>query len=164
MEITEDVEGTEATQQTTEGTEGTKEEVKNPEAVLAELRRAQEDLKSLRAEHKKLQDAAEKAKANAKADPFREKAINAEIKLALHDLGIKDQGRLIKFLDKEGIDFDEDGGLVGLKENIDKLKADLPELFDPKRRVGGKADIFADNATNKPMNSTELQLARIFGK
>lgn len=141
---------------------GGKEEVKNPEAVLSELRRAQEDLKTLRAENKKYKDAEERLKANP--DPYKDRAVDAEIKLALRDLGFKDAARLLKFIDREGIDFNDEGELVGLKENVEKLKKDLPELFDVKRQVGGTADIFADSVTGKPRTSTEMQVARIFGK
>lgn len=125
------------------------EQVQNPEAVLAELRRAQEDLKSLRAEMQSLteeRDSLKTAVDEAGENPFKDKAIEAETKLALQGLGFSDPDRLMRYVGKEGIDFDDKGGLTGLNERIDQLKSDLPELFDPKRRVGGKADIFANDS------------------
>jgi len=121
------------------------EEVKNPEAVLAELRRAQEDLKNLRAELQSLTEERDSLKRAVEESPFKDKAIEAETKLALQDLGLSDGDRLIKYIGKDGIDFDENNNLSGLTERIESLKADLPELFDVKRRVGGKADIFAND-------------------
>lgn len=138
-----------------------KEEVKNPDAVLAELRRAQEDLKTLRAENKRLTDAIAAA---PNEDEFKKRAIAAETKLALAAQGIKDTDRLMPYIGTDGIDFDEEGNLTGLNERVAQLKIDLPEVFDPKRRVGGKADIFADNATETKKSSTEMQVAKIFGR
>jgi len=143
------------------------EEVKNPEAVLAELRRAQEDLKNLRADLKALTTERNNLKAaveEAQKNPFKDKALEAETKLALQGLGLNDPDRLIRYIGKDGIDFDENGGLKGLNERIEQLKADLPELFDVKRRVGGKADIFADNSGEVKKSSTELQVERIFNR
>lgn len=123
------------------------EQVNNPEAVLAELRRAQEDLKSLREENKALTDERDSLKEAVDGEsPFKEKAIEAETKLALQGLGLSDPDRLIRYVGKEGLDFDDKGGLTGLNERIEQLKSDLPELFDVKRTVGGKADIFANDS------------------
>lgn len=124
------------------------EAVQDPQAVLAELRRAQEDLKSLRAEMQSVTEERDSLKeAVGKEDPFKGKAIEAETKLALQGLGFNDPDRLMRYVGKEGIDFDDKGGLTGLNERIEQLKSDLPELFDHKRRVGGKADIFANDST-----------------
>ena len=145
--------------------EEVKEEVKNPEAVLAELRRAQEDLKKVRAELKDAQterdSAVQKLESNS-PDEWRKRALTAETKLALHNQGIKDADRLMPYVGTEGLDFDEDGKVVGLDERLTKLKADLPEIFDPKVRAGGKGEIFADTPANKGMSGTEAQVARIF--
>jgi chromosome segregation ATPase len=133
--------------------EVTKEEVKNPEAVLAELRRAQDDLKSLRADLATItaqKDAAVKelddAKKSLADDKYRVKALEAEVKLALQDGGLKNVDRLIKYIGIDGLDFTEEGTLSGLDDRLTELKTDLPELFDPKRVVGGRADIHADTA------------------
>ena len=118
------------------------EEVKDPEAVLAELRRAQQDLKDLRKENKDLQAAVD---AND-SDKWRTRAISAETKLALQAQGIKDADRLMKYVGTDGLDIDDEGKVTGLDERLKVLKTDLPELFDPKRRVGGKADIHSDDS------------------
>lgn len=125
------------------------EEVKNPEAVLAELRRAQEDLKALRAEVQSLtteRDSLASKVESSKDDVFRARALAAETKLALNAQGIKDTDRLMKYVGTDGIDFDDEGNVTGIDERLKALRADLPELFDVKRRVGGKADIHANDA------------------
>lgn len=136
------------------------EEIKDPAAVLAELRRAQEDLKSLRAEHAQLQSDLESAREAVKApDEWKSRAINAETKLALNAQGIKDTDRLMKYVGTDGLDFDaESGKLTGLDERMKQLRADLPEIFDPKRRVGGKADAFADKPAAAKENPLREQV------
>lgn len=134
------------------------EEVKNPEAVLAELRRAQEDLKALREQVSTLTSAKEAAEAalekateEAKGNVWKQRAINSEARSALLGQGIKDADRFMKFIDVEKLDFDDEGKLTGLDETLGQLKKDLPEVFDPKKRVGGGADIFAgEEANSKP--------------
>jgi hypothetical protein len=141
------------------------EEVQNPEAVLAELRRAQADLKELRATFKALETERDGLKSQVESlnsDEMRVRALKAEVKLALQGQGIKDADRLMPYIGTEGIDFGEDGAVVGLNERLDSLKKDLPEVFDPKVRAGGKADIFANDSVEKKMTSTEAQVARLF--
>lgn len=127
------------------------EKVENPEAVLAELRRAQEDLKNLRQTVKDLQDQRDELSVqveNLNKDEMRLKALSAETKLALQNQGITDVDRLMPYIGTDGLDFDDKGGVVGLDDRLSVLKKDLPEVFDPKVRAGGKADIFANDAAD----------------
>ena len=133
---------TETTVETTQVTE----EVKNPEAVLAELRRAQEDLKNLRAEYNKLTQERDDFKKQVEDDVWKTKALLAETKNALAKQGIKDADRLMPYIGTDGLELSEDGKVNGLDERLKQLRADLPEVFDPKRRAGGRADIFADSS------------------
>lgn len=124
------------------------EKVENPEAVLAELRRVQEDLKAVRAELKDTQterDGLKEQVKNLNGDEMRNKALTAETKLALQKQGIKDVDRLIKYIGTEGLDFDDKGAVTGLDDRLTTLKKDFPEVFDPKVRAGGRADIFAND-------------------
>lgn len=117
-------------------------EVRDPAGLLAAYEKAKEDLVNLRNEHKALQDKME----TMTEDQFRLKALAAETKLALQSKGLKDTDRLMPYIGTDGLDFDEEGHVTGLDERLEKLKADLPEVFDPKVRAGGRADIFADGA------------------
>lgn len=143
------------------------EEIKNPEAVLAELRRAQADLKELRSTLKSLETERDTLKSQVEtlsADEMRLRALTAETKLALSAQGIGDVDRLIKYVGTDGLDFGEDGKITGLDERLTSLREDLPEVFDAKRRVGGKADIFADTNVETKKSGTELQVDRLFNK
>ena len=120
---------TETTVETTQVTE----EVKNPEAVLAELRRAQEDLKNLRAEYNKLTQERDDFKKQVEDDVWKTKALLAETKNALAKQGIKDADRLMPYIGTDGLELSEDGKVNGLDERLKQLRADLPEVFDPKR-------------------------------
>lgn len=125
------------------------EKVENPEAVLAELRRAQADLKELRAENKTLKaerDTLQASVDSLSTDEMRVKALKAETKLALQAQGIKDVDRLMPYIGTEGLDFDDKGAVSGLEDRLKTLKKDLPEVFDPKVRAGGRADIFANDS------------------
>lgn len=117
-------------------------EIRDPEGLLAAYDKAKADLVALRAEHKALQDQV----ANATPDEYRVKALNAETRLALQAQGIKDVDRLMPYIGVDGLDFDADGKVTGLDDRLTALKKDLPEVFDPKVRAGGKGDIFADNS------------------
>lgn len=142
-----------------ENEEKTTEQVQDPAAVLAELRRAQEDLKALRAENKQLKKATE----SEDSDVWKSRAVQAEARLALANQGLKDAGRVLKHMDLESVGFDADGNLTGLDESLETFKADFPELFDVKKRVGGKADIFADDAATKTVSASELQARALRG-
>ena len=117
-------------------------EIKDPAGLLAAYTKAKEDLVNLRNENKALQKQLE----DVNTDEFRARALKAETKLALQAQGVKDVDRLMPYIGTEGLDFAEDGTVKGLDERLKGLQKDLPEIFDPKRRAGGKADIFADGA------------------
>lgn len=140
------------------------EEVRDPEAVLAELRRAQEDLKTLRAANKALEDQLAGTDEDA-VKKWRDRAIKAEAKVNLEAQGIKDAERILKYVDFDGVDFDDNDKLTGLDEKLSGIKADFPELFDTKRRAGrNSADIHEHRPAEKALSGTEAQVARIFGR
>lgn len=121
-------------------TETTTETVRDEQALLKAYREAVEDLKSLRDENKNLK--AELEKKPKDENEWKDRALKAEVQAELAKTGVKDVGRLVKYVGTDGIDFDENGNLTGLSDKLEQVKKDLPELFDAKRRVGGKADIF----------------------
>jgi hypothetical protein len=139
------------------------EEVKDPQAVLAELRRAQEDLKTLRSENKNLQTQLEGVNEDA-VNKWRIRAVKAEAKVHLESQGVKDADRILKYVDLKDVDFDENEKLVNFDDKITTIKTDFPELFDVKRRVGGKADISTKDAPDIKRSGTEAQVARLFHK
>lgn len=136
------------------------DEVRDPNGLLAAYEKAKADLVALRNENKQLKSQVE----SMGTDEMRMRALKAEVKLALQAQGIKDVDRLTPYIGTEGIDFDESGAVTGLNERLASLKKDLPEIFDPKVRAGGKGDIFADDSVDNKMTGTEAQVARIFAK
>lgn len=134
------------------------EEVKDPAAVLAELRRVQGDLKDAKAEIKQLKKETE----SNDYEVWKERALKSEAKVALSEQGIKDPDRILKYLNLDGIEVNEDG-ITGLDKKLEEVKADFPELFDAKRRAGGKADIFADNPAQTPKSASERQAQALMG-
>lgn len=126
-------------------------EVRDPAALLAAYNTLKADMKATAEER----DSLKKQVQSLSKDEFRLKALTAEAKLALAQQGIKDE-RAFKLVGTEGLDFGEDGSVTGLKERVAELTKEWPEVFDAKRRAGGKADIHAkDNAEVKedPMRS-----------
>jgi hypothetical protein len=151
--------------------ENTEVEIKDPKAVLDALERAKSDAKkhreaadALQAEIEGLKESAEAMRAQIESYESGDSEWKSRTKeLLIKDaLDTKSAGRVMKFLDLDSIDFDEDGKLTGLDEAVSRVKADLPELFDSKKRVGGEADLFEKGEAPKKPTGTEAQVARIF--
>lgn len=144
------------------GTAAASTEIRDPEGLLKAYEQAKADLVSLRTENKELKSQIETATSQEVDSEWKTKALLAETKLALNAQGIKDVDRLIKYVGTEGLDFNEEGAVVGLDDRLKTLRTDLPEIFDAKRRVGS-ADIFADNAANVTVDPIREQVRRALG-
>lgn len=130
----------------------------------AEWKKTQDALKKANAQAKKHRLAAKKA-ASAKdggADKkdvekaisdteakWRPRLVNKAAKAALLAAGASKPDRLIKLIDHDELDIDDDGEVEGLDDAIEELKEDYPELFKEKdddddkpkrRRRPGSAD------------------------
>lgn len=140
------------------------EEVKDPQGLLKMYRELQEDVKTLRNENKQLTEQLESTDESA-VTKWRERAIKAEAKVNLEGQGIKNAERILKYMDFEGVDFDDNGALTGFDDKLQSIKADFPELFDAKKRAGrSSADIHESNPAKKEMTGTDAQVARIFNR
>lgn len=131
--------------------------IENPKAVLAALERAKEDAKKYREQYEALvtetdamKEELGKMRDGVKADAIRRK-VEAEG---------ADPDRVMQFLKTEGIEY-KDGELEGFEDNFKALKTALPELFDPKRRVGGKVELETKGENNATKSVTELQVDRL---
>jgi hypothetical protein len=74
--------------------------------------------------------------------------------------------RLLKLVDLDGLDVDEDGSVSGLEAAVDDLRKDYPELFaapvrKPKPRPTGAPK---PAAVEKPKSTAELHAARLLGR
>ena len=147
-------------------------EIRDPKAVLEALERAKADAKKFREELDALQG--EMAELQKSRDALKETVKTYEEggnewKNRTKELLVKGQlgtnaDRLMKFIDMDSIDFAEDGQITGLDEAVSKVKADLPELFDAKKRVGGAADLFDKGEVATHVTGTDAQVARLFNR
>lgn len=123
--------------------------------------RYKKENQKFREERDEFKAQADAGEANSK---LRDRALAAEAKLKLAALGVKDVDRLVKYIDYSKVSIDEQDQITGLDEQIEGLKNDFTEVFDPKRRVGGKIDAAADNPPQTPKSVTEMQVSKLFGK
>jgi hypothetical protein len=85
---------------------------------------------------------------------------------AARDKGESRLSRLLKLVDTESLDVDEDGSVSGLDAAIDDLRRDYPELFatparKPKVRPTGAP---RPAAPEKPKSTAEQHAARLLGR
>jgi len=73
--------------------------------------------------------------------------------------------RVLKLLDVDDLDIGDDGQVEGLREQVDEIKADWPDLFASTRSRPGKVD-GADRGSQgsgKPKTASEIQAAQLLG-
>ena len=141
---------------------GTTVEIKDPQAVLSALDRAKSDAKRFREEKEALQKELEsKDQAIAK---YSGKLLKEKVQKEIDKLNITNNERIFKYLKLETLDFDEDFNLIGLDEQIEGIKTDFPELFDPKLLVGGKADTPNAKPVNANVSASQILADIALGK
>jgi hypothetical protein len=136
--------------------------IEDPKAVLSALERAKSDAKKFREEKESLSnDIENKQGLIAK---FSEKLLREQMVKAISKEGIAEPERVLRFVDFNGLSLDDDMNALGVEDQLEKLKADLPEIFDAKLRVGGKADAAIKASVSTEYSATQLQAAKILGK
>lgn len=149
-------EATEVVQQPQEPT------IQDPKAVLDALDRAKADAKKFREEKEKLE-----IDLNSKDQTIAEysgKLLHEKVLQKISAEGIKEPRRLVKFMDLTKFEFDENLEIKGFDEQFNQLREDLPEVFDPKLRVGGQADSGVKASVSTHVSATQLQAAKILGR
>ena len=63
---------------------------------------------------------------------MKNKLVNEKINSILAESGIKNAERLLKYIKMDEIDLTDEFEVAGLEAQIETLKTDLPELFNPK--------------------------------
>ena len=142
--------------------EGTSTEIKDPRAVLSALERAKAEAKKFRLEKEALE--ADSMNYKSRLDHLQQRVLKNELVDKLNEMGIQGGNRLLKYINMNEIQFDDDFNISGLETQIDALKADLPELFDPKMIVAGKADTGVASTADLQLSASELQAKKILGK
>lgn len=151
-------------QETTETENTTSNDVviEDPKAVLDALNRAKADAKKYREEAEKLQKEIENT--NTKASDYQKNLIREKLIKKISSEGVKDGDRILKFIDVDKIGLDDDLEIIGVEDQIEQLKNDLPEIFDPKLRVGGKADTAVKASVSTQYSASEMQALKVLGK
>lgn len=145
-----------------DGTSTESADIKDPAAVLAALDRAKKDAKQFREEKESLEAEIEKYRnENAK---YSGKLLREKIMQQLAELKLANTDRLFKYLKLEELSFDEELNVVGLEDQINSIKEDFPELFDPKLLVAGKADSADSTPIDRKISASERQAMAILGR
>jgi hypothetical protein len=144
--------------------EATNEEatLNDPKAVLAALDRAKSDAKKFREQKEQLE--VDLNSTNQKIAEFSGKLLHEKVLQKISAEGVKEPRRLLKFMDLTKFEFDENFEVVGFDDQFKQLQEDLPEIFDPKLRVGGQADTAVKASVSTQYTATQLQAAKILGK
>lgn len=138
------------------------ETLNDPKAVLAALDRAKSDAKKFREQKEQLEiDLNSK---DQKIAEFSGKLLHEKVLQKISQEGVKEPRRLMKFMDLTKFEFDENLEVQGFDEQFKQLQEDLPEIFDPKLRVGGQADAAMKASVSTQYTATQLQAAKILGK
>lgn len=142
--------------------DGTSTEIKDPAAVLSALDRAKKDAKEFRLAKEELEK--QLLSWQEHSNKVQSKLISEKINKHLAGLGINNSERLMKYIKADALVLNDDLELEGLDEQIDSLKSDFPELFDPKLLVGGKADSADAPALGRKLSASEMQARLVLGK
>jgi len=136
--------------------------IEDPKAVLSALERAKGDAKRFREEKEQLETALTgKDETIAK---YNNVLLQQKVSQRIASEGIKDADRVLKFMDMSSLSLDDNFDVIGIEDQLAQLKTDLPEIFDPKLRVGGQADASVKASVSTQYSATQLQAMKILGK
>jgi len=144
-----------------ENMDGTSVEIKDPVAVLAALDRAKADAKKFRTEKEAIEQ--EIVATREKLTLNQTKLKNDKIIRQLLDNGVPNADKLLKYIKTSEIELTDDFEIDGLDIQLESLKIDFPELFDPKMIVRGKADSGVSTSVDSPLSASELQAKYVLG-
>ena len=136
--------------------------IEDPKAVLSALERAKADAKKFREEKEELEKIVNGK--NESISNYNNRLIMEKLAQKIANEGVSDSSRVMKFINLDGISLDEDFNLIGFDDQLKALRDDLPEIFDPKIRVGGQADTAIKTSVSTEYTATQLQAAKILGK
>lgn len=142
--------------------EGTSNEIRDPKAVLEALDKAKAEAKKFRLEKEALE--AQINESTSKLSQYQSKLVMEHVNKHLASLGIQHGDKLNKYIKMDALSLTEDFEVAGLDEQITALKADFPELFDPKFIVAGKADGGVSTAVETPKSASDLQAKLVLGR
>jgi hypothetical protein len=136
--------------------------IEDPKAVLSALERAKSDAKKYREQAEELEKTI--TQKDSTISQYGQTILNEKLSQKLFNEGIKDPERIIKFINKDEISLDDDLNIIGFEDQFEKLRSDLPEVFDAKLRVGGQADAAVKASVSTQYSASEMQARKILGK
>jgi hypothetical protein len=142
--------------------EGTSNEIRDPKAVLDALEKAKAEAKKFRLEKEALET--QMNESISKISQFQSKLMMEHVNKHLSSLGIQHGDKLSKYIKLDGLSLTEDFEIAGLDEQINVLKTDFPELFDPKFIVAGKADSGVTASIDVNQTASDLQAKMVLNK
>ena len=110
--------------------EGTSTEIRDPQAVLSALEKAKAEAKKTRLEKEELEK--QLAELTNKTSLAQARLMDEKILKNLSGLGLPNGDKLMKYLKIDQLQLTDDFEVAGLEDQIETLKTDFPELFDPK--------------------------------
>jgi hypothetical protein len=119
------------------------------------LEKAKAEAKKFRLEKEALEQQINET--SARASQVQATLLNEKVQKHLTSLGIQHGDRLSKYIKMDQLSLNEDFEVNGLEEQVESLKIDFPELFDPKFIVAGKADAAVTTAVELPKTASDLQ-------
>jgi hypothetical protein len=135
--------------------EGTSTEIRDPQAVLSALEKAKAEAKKARLEKEELEK--QLTELTNKTSLAQARLMDEKILKNLSSLGIPNGSKLMKYLKTDQLQLTDDFEVAGLEDQIETLKSDFPELFDPKIIVGGKADTAMSKPVDVVLTASDLQ-------
>lgn len=142
----------------------------------AALKKANDEAKTQRLRNKELEEKArgdetehEKALREAREEGekrFREPMKKSGMKAALVEAGFASPDRLMKLVDWDAVTVDDDGDLVGVEAEVDRVKVEYPELLQQDRPKAKTRPTGAPRpaAAEKPKTTAEIHAARLLGR
>ncbi|MFG3051898.1 phage scaffolding protein [Kitasatospora sp. NPDC048239] len=145
--------------------------------TVAALRKANEEAKRNRLALKQLEakgrenegdhERAIREATEAAESQWKPRIINQAARAALAEAGVAGgPSRVLKLLDTDSLSVDDDGDVIGLDSEIDRLRTDYPELFARPEPAKPKARPTAaprQAAPEKPKSSWDQHAARLRG-
>ncbi len=137
-------------------------EIKDPKAVLDALDRAKNDAKKFREEKEQLE--MEFNNQMTLLGKYSGQLLKEKTIQNIQKMGISNPDRLLKYIQMDKLEFDENFDVKGLEDQVSAIKSDFPELFDPKLLVAGKADSADAVIVNAQLSVSDRQARMLLGK
>lgn len=135
----------------------TEPQIRDADAVLAALERAKSDAKTYREQLEEAQG--ELAGLKEQLSEQTSALKDTRLRRYITEQGA-DPDRVMKYIKTDDLTLTKDG-LEGFEDEFKRVKEDLPELFDPKRRVGGAVEMHTESDANHVKSVSEMQAAKL---